>query len=98
MKSTAQKEKEKQRCAEMERAGFTGVREWKAFGLVIQQQLLAVIRNDPQATELKSVPRVVEADSLILSLRASLGDCEIGDANAVVLAEYLKQATQLKEL
>ncbi len=44
---------EKERFAQLRQAGFVDVHKWKEFGEVYQQQLLAVLRNDPQATRLK---------------------------------------------
>ncbi len=41
----------KERLEQLRQAGFVDVDKWKYF-FEKQQQLLAVLRNDPQATEL----------------------------------------------
>ncbi len=41
-----------ERLEQLRQAGFVDVDKWKYFDGSLQQQLLAVLRNDPQATEL----------------------------------------------
>ncbi len=44
---------EAERFEQLGQAGFVDVEKWKLFDEMCQQQLLAVLRNDSQATELK---------------------------------------------
>ncbi len=42
-----------ERFAQLRQKGFVDVDKWKIFGEDLQQQLLGVLRNDPQTTVLK---------------------------------------------
>ncbi len=42
-----------ERFAQLRQMGFVDVDEWKYFDEDKQRRLLAVLRNDPQATELR---------------------------------------------
>ncbi len=44
---------EAERFAQLRQMGFVDVDKWERFGKDKRQQLLAVVRNDPQATELE---------------------------------------------
>ncbi len=43
---------EEERFAQLRQAGFVDVDKWEGFNEWEQQRLLAVLRNDPQATKL----------------------------------------------
>ncbi len=51
--STSKKKKEEEQLEQLRQRGFVDVDQWKGFGALRRQQLLGILRNDPQVTLVK---------------------------------------------